>query len=271
MANYVIGDIQGCFSEFKALLDQIQFKPSHDRLWFTGDLVNRGPQSLAVLRFIKNLENPIIVLGNHDLHLLAVANGSAALRPDDTLEEILAAPDRDILCDWLRQQPLLYHDSVLNYTLVHAGIPPQWTLKQALSHAQEVEKVLKSSHYQELLAHLYGDTPAQWEENLTGWPRLRLIINYFTRLRFCDANGALELKTKGKPDHLPSADFLPWFKIPSPAHHNLKIIFGHWAALEGNTGVPNIFALDTGCVWGKSLTAMRLEDEARFSVPCHHP
>lgn len=269
MSNYVIGDIQGCFNELIALLDQIQFNSQYDQLWFTGDLVNRGPQSLAVLRYVKNLENPIIVLGNHDLHLLAVVKGKATLRPDDTLDEILTAPDCDSLCDWLRQQRLLYHHSALNYTLVHAGIPPQWTLKQALGYSQEVEKVLQSPNYQELLNHLYGDTPSQWDENLTGWPRLRLIINYFTRLRFCDNQGTLELKTKGKPMHSPSSEFKPWFKIPT--HRDLKIVFGHWAALEGKTDEPNIFALDTGCVWGKCLTAMRLEDKVRFSVPCHHP
>lgn len=265
MSNYVIGDIQGCFQELTALLAKIHFNPKLDRLWFTGDLVNRGPQSLAVLRFVKNLINPIIVLGNHDLHLLAVVFGQAKLRKDDTLDEILAAPDCKTLCDWLRQHPLIFSD--LGYTMVHAGIPPQWSLDQAKSYAREVEIVLRGKNFPELLTHLYGDTPSQWDDGLTSWPRLRLIINYLTRIRFCDANGALELNTKGTSTQPPSG-FMPWFKIPSRLHLGSKIIFGHWAALEGKTDEPNIFALDTGCVWGKCLTALRLEDNARFSVPC---
>lgn len=269
MSNYVIGDIQGCFKELMALLETIDFNPKQDKLWFTGDLVNRGPESLAVLRFVKQLPHPIVVLGNHDLHLLAVAQGQAPLRKDNTLDEILVAPDCEDLFDWLRHQPLLY--SALGFTLVHAGIPPQWTVNQAHNYAKEVETILQADNYRELFTHLYGDIPNQWDESLTGWPRLRLIINYFTRLRFCTAEGQLELQNKGKPNSPLPPGFMPWFKIPSRLHRGKKIIFGHWAALEGKTDEPNIFALDTGCVWGKCLTAMRLEDKALFSVPCNPP
>jgi len=270
MSNYAIGDIQGCFNELIALLEVIHFNPKQDKLWLTGDLINRGPESLATLRFIKKLseqKQAITVLGNHDLHLLAKFYGHAPAKKQDTLHDILAAPDCLELCDWLRQQPLLYHDSGLGYTMVHAGLPPQWDLPTSLQRAQEVEAVLRGKKAQEFFAEMYGEKPLQWQDSLTGWPRLRIITNYFTRMRFCDTTGTLELKTKGKPDS-PPPGFLPWYKVPSRAHKGLKIIFGHWAGLNGHTGEPNIFALDTGCAWGKCLTAMRLEDTKRFSVPC---
>lgn len=268
MSNYAIGDIQGCFKELIALVNLIQFDPQHDTLWFTGDLVNRGPQSLEVLRWIKALgDRAIVVLGNHDLHLLAVANQQMPTKKFDTLEEILAAPDCDELCDWLRQQPLLHFDPQLNFVIAHAGIAPQWTLTQAQQYADEVSIALKKPDYLDFLAHLYGDTPTHWDEHLSGWERLRLIVNYFTRMRFCDLQGGLELVTKGE-SNLPPTGFVPWFKVPNRAAQQVKIIFGHWAALSGETNEPNTFALDTGCVWGNSLTAMRLEDEQRFSVSC---
>lgn len=268
MSNYAIGDVQGCFKELIALVNLIQFDPQHDTLWFTGDLVNRGPQSLEVLRWIKALgDRAVVVLGNHDLHLLAVASKQSNTKQFDALDEILAAKDCNELCEWLRQQPLLHYDRQLNFVMTHAGIAPQWTLAQAQRYADEVSTALKSPNYLDFLAHLYGDTPTHWDEQLTSWERLRLIVNYFTRMRFCDLQGGLELATKGE-SNAPPPDFISWFKVPQRAARDTKIVFGHWAALGGKTDEPNTFALDTGCVWGNRLTAMRLEDEQRFSVSC---
>jgi bis(5'-nucleosyl)-tetraphosphatase (symmetrical) len=268
MSTYCIGDVQGCFDQLQQLLQKIQFDSARDRLWFTGDLVNRGPKSLDVLRFIKNLgDRAIVVLGNHDLHLLAVAYGHATQHKQDTLQEILLAPDKDKLCNWLRQQPLLHHDAVLGFTLVHAGLAPQWNLNAAQQHAHEVETVLRGNNYQDFFAHLYGNQPACWDEKLSGWDRLRIITNYFTRLRFCKPDGTLELQTKGE-SHTPPPEFLPWFKIPNRKNKDLKIIFGHWAALAGKTDESNVHALDTGCVWGHCLTTLCLETGERFSIEC---
>lgn len=264
MPTYAIGDIQGCFDEFQALLELIQFDPAHDHLWVAGDLVNRGSKSLAVLRAIKNL-NAVVVLGNHDFHLLAITYGHSYGK--HTMQDILTAPDRDELIDWLRRQPLLHYDAKLDYLLVHAGLLPQWSLEQAQQYAKEVETVLASDRCAEFLTHLYGNTPTQWDPNLGSWDRLRFITNVFTRIRFCDTEGHLDLTSKGKLDsQLPG--FSPWFKLPSHLPPDIKIVFGHWAALEGKTDTPHRYAIDTGCVWGRSLTALRLEDEQLFSVPC---
>lgn len=268
MSHYCIGDVQGCFTELNALLAKINFHPKQDTLWFTGDLINRGPQSLEVLRFVKSLgKNAVTVLGNHDLHLLAIVYGNAKTKPQDTLDDILNASDRDELCHWLLQQPLIHHDANLNYSLVHAGLPPQWNLQTALRCAQEVETVLRSKQAAEFFANMYSNEPNCWNENLTGWDRVRLITNYLTRLRFCDANGTLELTHKGEA-HTPPANYLPWFKQPHRQNQDLRILFGHWAALGGHTDEPNAIALDTGCVWGNCLSAIRLEDGQRFSVSC---
>lgn len=269
MPNYCIGDVQGCLQELQALVQAIAFDPQQDRLWFTGDLVNRGPASLAVLRWIRALgSRAIVVLGNHDLHLLAVASGRVAPRKQDTFSDVLNAPDGPALCDWLRQQPLLYHEADLGYTLVHAGLPPQWDLTTALQCAREVQQQLTSPDYADFFSHLYGDQPDEWQPGLTGWGRLRLITNYLTRLRFCTPTGKLDLAAKGKPHNSPHG-YLPWFQIPNRANRDLKILFGHWAALNGKANTPNIYALDTGCAWGNCLTAMRLEDGERTSVPCN--
>lgn len=268
MSHYAIGDVQGCFTDLQALLKKIDFDPNKDTLWFTGDLVNRGPQSLEVLRFVKSLgEKAITVLGNHDLHLLAVAASKQQQKKQDTLDEILNASDGKELCDWLRQQPLLHHDAILNYTLVHAGLAPQWNLAQALSYAHEVEIVLRSNNDKIFFEHMYGDQPDCWQNDLTGWDRLRTITNYLTRLRFCTINGKIDFLQKESAESC-DKNYLPWFKVPQRATQNLNIIFGHWAALNGNTNTENIFALDTGCVWGSCLTAMRLEDRKKFSVFC---
>lgn len=269
MSNYCIGDVQGCYTELTALLTQIEFDPSQDYLWFTGDLVNRGPESLETLRFIKSLgDRAIVILGNHDMHMLAVASKEREYKKQDTFKDVLEAPDCEELCAWLRQQRLLYHDAKLGYTMVHAGLAPQWDLAKAKQCAAEVEKALRGKQYAEFFAHMYRDHCNNWHDDLTGWKRLRTITNYFTRMRFCKSDGELELSIKGTPEN-PPPGFLPWFKVPDRRNKDLKIIFGHWAALNGKTDTPNVFALDTGCAWGNSLTAMRLEDGERFSVGCH--
>ena len=265
MATYVIGDIQGCFDPFIRLLKKINFNSNRDCLWLTGDLVNRGPMSLEVLRFVKSLKYSQVVLGNHDLHLLSVLYGKASLDKQDTLESILNAPDRDVLGTWLRHRPLLYHDEVFDIILLHAGLPPQWDLYKALQCAHELEAMLRSEHYSDFFEHMYGDVPSQWNDNLKGWDRLRVISNCLTRLRFCDAEGNLYLNAKGK---ITKKGYFPWFKVPNRRSKGLKILFGHWAALAGKTGNPDIIALDTGCVWGICLTALRLEDGKRFIINC---
>lgn len=268
MATYAIGDIQGCYSSLQKLLKHIQFDPNLDQLWFTGDLVNRGTQSLEVLRFIKGLgARQRCVLGNHDLHLLACAFAQHQGWKDDTFAEILAAPDKDELMAWLRQQPLFYYDEQLEFAMVHAGLAPTWDLAKALALAKEVETVIRGEQLQDFLKHMYGDKPDLWDEELTGWDRLRAITNHFTRMRFCYPDGRLELSDKGPAD-APQERLMAWFRLPNRVNSDLKIIFGHWAALGGITNTPLTYAMDTGCVWGFKLTAMRLEDGKRFGVDC---
>jgi bis(5'-nucleosyl)-tetraphosphatase (symmetrical) len=271
MSTYAIGDIQGCFNELQHLLEVIRFDPCQDVLWFTGDLVNRGPHSLEVLRFIKQLkERAIVVLGNHDLHLLAVAYGNLEhLKPKDTLTAILQAPDREELLEWLRQRPFLHHDPSLGYSLIHAGLPPQWDLSQACQYAHEVEEVLHGERVADYMNHLYGDKPNQWSEQLTGWGRLRFITNCFTRLRYCTAEGRLALKNKGTPllnNSQPQAE-KPWFLWSHRASRESTIIFGHWSTL-GFYAANGVYGLDTGCLWGGALTALRLEDKQVFNISC---
>lgn len=268
MATYAIGDIQGCFFALEKLLEKINFDPAEDVLWFTGDLVNRGPQSLETLRFVKNLgKQQRIVLGNHDLHLLAIAHEAHAGWPDDTLAPILKAGDRDELLEWLIHQPLLHHDETLGFTMIHAGLAPSWDLALAKKLAAEVEIILQSDQRVEFFQNMYGNEPITWHDNLTGWDRIRCIINYFTRVRFCHPDGSLELKTKENMRQ-DQTHLIPWFKVPNRHNANLKIIFGHWAALGGVTHTPNLFALDTGCIWGYCLTAMHLENQLCFTVSC---
>ncbi|TPE54958.1 symmetrical bis(5'-nucleosyl)-tetraphosphatase [Maribrevibacterium harenarium] len=268
MATYVIGDIQGCFAPLMTLLDNIGYEPEQDRLWFAGDLINRGPESLATLRFIKALGgNAKVVLGNHDLHLLAVAHGHAHLKKNDTLGPILQASDRDELMDWLRQQPLCHYDAELNTVMTHAGVPPCWDLTDLLSLAGEVESILRSDRVDEFLSDMYGNKPDQWDAQLLGQERLRAITNYLTRMRFCTADSKLDLKSKEGPTTAKKG-YAPWFEFPRRIDRQCRIVFGHWAALEGQAPISNIHALDTGCVWGGSLTALRLEDEQRFATPC---
>lgn len=267
MATYVIGDVQGCLDELKLLLAQIDFNEAFDRLWFCGDLVNRGPNSLGVLRLVRKLSHRCtVVLGNHDIHLLAIVFGDAQVREKDTFKKLLKADDCEKLCMWLRKQPLLHYDPNFNTVLVHAGIPPCWDLKQALSYAAEVSDMLKDKDHLPFLDNIYGNHPDRWDDELKGWDRIRYITNALTRMRFCNEDGVLHLENKGSPDPKEEG-FAPWYILSKQLRNNVNIVFGHWAALNGYTGVNHIDALDTGCVWGNRLTALRLDDRKFFHVP----
>lgn len=266
MRTYVIGDLQGCLEPLKSLLKKIQFEPQRDHLWLTGDLINRGPQSLDTLRFVYNLPNCTAVLGNHDLTCIAAYYGVITPTAKDTYTEILTAPDSGTLIDWLCQKPLLHHDETLRAVLVHAGIYPRWNLQQAKAYALECEFVLKHKRMT-FLAHMYGNEPSLWQEDLTGWDRIRFITNAFTRMRFCHEAGRLDLNYKGGFEQAPK-HLYPWFSLPNRQIIPENILFGHWAALEGKCHADNIFALDSGCVWGNALTAMCLETGERFQVSC---
>jgi bis(5'-nucleosyl)-tetraphosphatase (symmetrical) len=268
VAVYAIGDIQGCFDELQALLELVHFDPADDRLWFAGDLVNRGPKSLETLRFVRELGNSAItVLGNHDLHLISHAYGLPLNNDDHTLDPILQAADRDTLIDWLCRQPLLHHDEALGFTMIHAGLPPQWDLRQAQQCAHEVEEVLRSDALGEFIKHMYGNKPNRWSDRLSGDDRLRFIINCFTRLRYCDADGKLGLKHNGPPGTQP-ARLLPWFEHAHRASRDMNIIFGHWSTL-GPRNDPGIYPTDSACLWGGELTALRIDTEPRyFRLPC---
>ncbi|MBR9884816.1 MAG: symmetrical bis(5'-nucleosyl)-tetraphosphatase [Oceanospirillales bacterium] len=266
MATYAIGDIQGCYDEFMRLLEKIGFT-DNDQLWLAGDLVNRGPGSLEVLRFVKALGTRAhTVLGNHDLHLLAVHHGTAFGKRKDTLTPILEAPDRLELMHWLQQQPLLVDSKALGYVMTHAGIPPLWTLKQAKSRAAEVEQVLRSTLADEYFRHMYGNQPDTWRERVEGWDRLRLITNYLTRMRFVSPSGKLDFSANGGLETQPQG-YYPWYELPREKAIKRVQLFGHWAAL-GDPGRDDVIALDTGCVWGNRLTAIRLEDRVGFSCDC---
>jgi len=265
MATYAIGDVQGCYDPLQRLIHRIGFDPAVDRLWFVGDLVNRGPDSLNVLRYIKNLQDrAIVVLGNHDLFLLAVVEGIATVRPEDTLQAILSASDRDELIAWLRQQPLFYREDP--FVLVHAGLLPQWSIDEAEQLAQEVETALRSPSYRTILQALYPSKHLQWSPHLVGSTRLATIMKVFTRLRACSLDGRMESSFSGHPERVP-AGYFPWFKIAQRPHHDTTIICGHWAAL-GLHCEEHLLAIDSGCVWGRQLTAIRLEDRTVFQVSC---
>lgn len=272
MALYAVGDIQGCLEPLKCLLERVDFQPARDHLWLVGDLVNRGPDSLGTLRFLYAMRDSITtVLGNHDLHLLAAAYNIERLKKHDSLREILEAPDRDDLLDWLRRQKLLHYDAERDIALVHAGIPPQWTLKKALLRAAEVEEVLRDDNrIREFLDGMYGNEPARWSKNLHGIERLRVITNYFTRMRFCTADGTLDLKSKEGLSSAP-AGFAPWFSHPKRKARGQKLIFGHWAALEGRCDEPGLYALDTGCVWGGAMTLLNVDSGELHHCDCQKP
>ena len=263
MALYAIGDVQGCDQELGQLLGELRFSPDRDRLWLVGDLVNRGPESLKVLRRVRALgEAAQVTLGNHDLHLLAVSFGKSKLRDGDTLEAVLAAPDRAQLLEWLWHRPLLHEDPALNLCLLHAGLAPQWDIPKARACAREFEKALQRDP-EKMFDGMYGDEPNRWAEELTGEGRLRFIVNCFTRLRYVDADGRLMLRAKGSPKKMQSKTLIPWFEAPEARWHGPRIVFGHWSTL-GFYQDGHVTALDTGCVWGGRLTALRLDDpEAR--------
>ena len=268
MATYAVGDIQGCCTEFRQLLERIRFDPVADKLWLVGDLVNRGPDSLGVLRLVKSLgKSAITVLGNHDLHALAVAESAVEQHRSDTLHEILSAPDRDELLTWLRSQRLMHVEE--NWVLVHAGLLPSWTVAQAQRLAHEIEAALRGKHYHDFFVRMYGNRPNHWQDDLTGHKRLRVITNALTRMRICTAEGEMEFKFKGEEKDIPEG-YQAWFNVPGRASADATIIFGHWSAL-GLRMDQHIIALDTGCLWGGPLSAIRLEDRQLFQVTCKNP
>jgi len=270
MATYAVGDLQGCLEPLQCLLEQVAFDPAKDSLWLVGDLVNRGPQSLATLRFLYGIrESLVCVLGNHDLHLLAAGRNIERLKKSDTLREILEAPDCADLLEWLRQQKLMHYDEQRDIALVHAGIPPQWSVRKALKCAAEVEEALRDDNLiAPYLDGMYGNDPVKWDNDLKGVTRLRVITNYFTRMRFCTSEGKLDLKSKeGVGTALPG--YKPWFTYKERKTKGQKIIFGHWAALEGQCDEPGIFALDTGCVWGGAMTLINVDTFERLQCQCN--
>lgn len=265
MPTYAIGDLQGCHTFLLRLLDELNFDPVADRLWFVGDLVNRGPDSLAVLRFVKGLGDAAVsVLGNHDLHLLSLAEGYGRPHKGDTLDAILAAPDRDALLVWLRGRKLAWREH--GFLMVHAGVLPGWSADDAMARAAEVEAVLQGPSYRDFFAQMYGNTPAAWHDGLEGAERLRAIVNAFTRLRYCSPAGEMEFHHKGAPGTQPRG-WLPWFDVPGRRSADTAFIIGHWSTL-GLVNRPDLLALDTGCMWGGRLSAVRLEDRRVFSIPC---
>jgi len=266
MSIYAVGDIQGCYGSLRRLLDICAFDPASDRLWLVGDLVNRGPHSLEVLRFVRQLgAAATLVLGNHDLYLLMIAEGfGKRSKNSDTLDDILEAPDREELLHWLRQQPLCHAEG--DFCMVHAGLLPQWTVVQARALSAEVEQALAGPDYRMLLANIWGSEPARWRGHLVGWERLRVIVNAMTRMRYCTPKGFMEFKSKGELADAPKG-YLPWFQVPGRHSAGCVMVTGHWSAL-GLKIAPNLLALDTGCLWGRHLTAIRLEDRMVFQVDC---
>ena len=268
MTTYAIGDLQGCYDPLRRLLDYISFDPAADRAWFVGDLVNRGPASLEVLRFVKSLgAAATVVLGNHDLHLVMQAAGYGRASKEDTLAEVLGAPDRDELLAWLRAQPLVHVEG--DWAMVHAGLLPSWTVAQAQGLSDEVSAALMAADYREFLANMWGSEPNAWSDNLAGWDRLRVVVNAMTRMRYVTTGGAMEFRAAGSkaPPAKGPPGCLPWFAAKERASADHSIVCGHWSAL-GFHQEANLLALDTGCLWGGCLTAVRLEDRRVFRQPC---
>jgi bis(5'-nucleosyl)-tetraphosphatase (symmetrical) len=266
MSIYAIGDIQGCFDELLRLLEAISFDSQSDQLWFTGDLVNRGPKSLETLRFVKSLgQSAITVLGNHDLHLLAASCTSKTFHKKNSLDQVLEAPDRDELLDWLRHRPLFHYSN--NFCLIHAGLPPQWDFQQTQQMAKLAEQALRAPDYQLFVSQMYGNQPDIWSPDLQDVDRLRFIINCFTRMRYCDSQGRLDFDHNGPPGTQPK-NLMPWFEVPNRKNSELRIVCGHWSSLGYYEG-QNCYAIDTGCLWGGQLTALKLSDSVRrFSIDC---
>jgi bis(5'-nucleosyl)-tetraphosphatase (symmetrical) len=266
VTRYAVGDVQGCFEPLRRLLDQVKFDPTRDRLWAVGDLVNRGPQSLESLRFFRDLgDSARVVLGNHDLHLLAVAAGIRKLKRSDTLQPILDAPDAADLLEWVARQPLFYREH--DYAMVHAGLAPQWSLDDAARLSAEVSTVLAGPQRLDYLNGMYGDEPDHWSDALKGPTRWRVITNYFTRMRFCNAEGALNLTHKDGPETAPPG-FMPWFNAPYRRSAGSRIIFGHWASLMGRSQRNDAIALDTGCIWGNKLSLFTLDTHTFSTCAC---
>ncbi|MCR9636388.1 bis(5'-nucleosyl)-tetraphosphatase (symmetrical) ApaH [Vibrio alginolyticus] len=263
MATYIVGDIQGCFDELQRLLEKVSFSAKKDQLWLAGDLVARGPKSLETLRFVKSLgASAIVVLGNHDLHLLAVAHGIKKVKDKDRTAPIFTAPDKEELLTWLAQQPLMAeHDE---FVMCHAGISPQWNLKTARKCAREVERIIQSEELPWLLKNMYSNQPDSWDDSLQGLDRYRYIINAFTRMRFCFPDGRLDMDCKLSPQQVSGNELIPWFDVPKRIHLNKAVLFGHWAALQGYMN-NEVIGLDTGCVWGGRLTMIRWEDKKIFT------
>ena len=267
MATYAIGDIQGCYHAFQSLLEKIKFDVKRDTLWLVGDIINRGSGSLEVLRWCyEHRQSLKMVLGNHDLHALAVKHDIKKAHRNDTLQSSFDAADSDILFSWLRHQPILHTQNIAghDYAMVHAGLFPQWTLNHAIKFAQEVESVLRVDTYNTFLTHMYGNHPKVWNDDLTGFDRLRVITNAMTRMRVCSPTGEMEFEFKGELQNIPKG-YMPWFDVPNRLSQNTKIICGHWSAL-GLRQCNNVYALDTGCLWGGKLTAMCLETHAITQV-----
>ncbi len=273
MTTYVIGDIQGCFSAFKALRKNVGFKPKRDRLWSVGDLINRGPDNLATLRwFYKHRDAVNVVLGNHDLHLLAHYEGVGRKSRSDNFDDVLEAHDAGELLEWLRHQPLMHREG--NLLMTHAGIPPCWDSHEAMEYAGEVAEVLRSDRRVNYFKAMYGNEPYRWSPHLSGLARLRTITNYFTRMRHCTASGGLDLVSKGRKPNVASLAgqaLKPWFKHPNRLQKKERLFFGHWASLEGETSGRQFIGLDTGCVWGRCLTLYSIEDDQFFSHDCVKP
>jgi len=264
MATYAIGDLQGCYDPLQRLLEKLRFDPSRDQLWFCGDLVNRGGQSLEVLRLVRSLDSvSLVVLGNHDLALLSIAERSAddQRRVNPDLRRVLEAPDAQELLKWLRFRPLLHADQTLNFALVHAGLAPKWTIKTAARRAREIEHKLRGHGYKKLFRRMYGDKPATWSQKLEGAERQRVIINVMTRMRYCDKRGRMLLGHKGPPGTQPDG-YYPWFEVPGKVEREYRVVCGHWSSLGLFQGL-GVYAIDTGCVWGGPLTALELGPEPR--------
>ena len=273
MAVYAIGDVQGCFDELQELLTHIKFNSDRDQLWFCGDIVNRGPKSLKTLRFIRSLEdNAITVLGNHDLHLLATAYEHKKPGRKDTLDKILQAKDSPELLDWLRHQPLVFHDEEKDVTLLHAGTHPAWTIQKTQELANEVEQILRSDKHINFYKVMYGDKPTTWNDSLSGWPRYRFITNILTRLRYCDKFGRPAFNAKGAPGSQ-AKHLMPWYEVPDRKTKDDTLIFGHWSTLPhaGRKAINNTYAIDSGCLWGGYLTAMKVGKEKVKYIRMHCP
>ena len=258
MAIYAIGDVQGCYKQLRKLVKRTGFKPGKDKLWFCGDLVNRGPQSGDVLRYVMDLgDSAICVLGNHDLNLLAVASDARPMKPTDTIDDVLDAPDADHLLDWLRHRPLFHACSELRVCMVHAGIHPDWSIKKATALSSEISSTLAGKNYAEYLHRMYGNRPERWNDNLHGWDRLRFLTNVMTRMRYLDSKNRLELTLSCAPGKQPEG-YQPWFTVPSQRKKKWRVVFGHWSTL-GVHEHNDVLCLDSGCLWGGFLTAARLD------------